>query len=84
MGESGFAEQLQKLGLKVKKTEVAGEGDEKVTRYTIESSKIPAFAEQIRSDETLGEVATKLYSATGLNYQGIIDPATRNKFNKLQ
>ena len=84
MGESGFAEQLQKLGLKVKKTEVAGEGDEKVTRYTIESSKIPAFAEQIRSDETLGEVATKLYSATGLNYQGIIDPATRNKFNKLK
>ena len=84
MGESGFAEQLQKLGLKVKKTEVAGEGDEKVTRYTIESSKIPAFAEQIRSDETLGEVATKLYSATGLNYQGIIDPATRKKFNKLQ
>ena len=84
MGESGFAEQLQRLGLKVKKTEVAGEGDEKVTRYTIESSKIPAFSEQIRSDETLGEVATKLYSATGLNYQGIIDPATRKKFNKLQ
>ena len=84
MGESGFAEQLQKLGLKVKKTEVAGEGDDKVTRYTIESSKIPAFAEQIRSDETLEEVATKLYSATGLNYQGIIDPATKNKFNKLK
>ena len=84
MGESGFAEQLQRLGLKVKKTEVAGEGNEKVTRYTIESSKIPAFSEQIRSDETLGEVATKLYSATGLNYQGIIDPAKKAKLSKLK
>ena len=83
LGESGFAEQLQKIGLKIKKTEVAGEGDEKITRYTIESSKIPAFGEQIRSDETLNEVVTKLFNATGVQYPGIVDPATKDKFNKL-
>lgn len=79
MGESGFAEQLQKIGLKIKKTESAGKGDDKITRYTIESSKIPGFGEQIRSDETLNEVVTKLFNATGLQYPGVIDPAEKAK-----
>ena len=74
IGESGMTEQLQKLGLKVQKTETAGEGENIIKRYKILSAKIPDFYEEIRTDETLNEVVNKLYNATGLNYQGIIDP----------
>ena len=65
---------MQKLGLKVQKTETAGEGENKIKRYKILSAKIPGYYEEIRTDETLNEVVNKLYNATGLNYEGIIDP----------
>ena len=74
IGESGMTEQLQKLGLKVQKTETAGEGENIIKRYKILSAKIPGYYEEIRTDETLDEVVNKLYNAAGLNYQGIIDP----------
>tara|TARA_B110000503_G_scaffold23670_1_gene37057 strand:+ start:1215 stop:2855 length:1641 start_codon:yes stop_codon:yes gene_type:complete len=83
IGESGMTEQLQKLGLKVQKTETAGEGENIIKRYKILSAKIPDFYEEIRTDETLNEVVNKLYNATGLNYQGIIDPA-KAKLSKLK
>ena len=84
IGESGFVEQLQRIGLKIKKVESSGEGEDKITRYTIESSKIPTFSEQIRSDETLDDVVNKLYNATGFNYQGITNPADKAKLSKLK
>jgi hypothetical protein len=77
LGESGMTKQLQKIGLQVQRTQTAGEGEDVIKRYKILNPKIPGYYQEIRTDETLDEVVNKLYNATGLGYEGIIDPAEK-------
>lgn len=84
LGESGMTKQLQKIGLQVQRTQTAGEGEDVIKRYKILNPKIPGYYQEIRTDETLDEVVNKLYNATGLNYEGIIDPAEKAKLSKLK
>jgi hypothetical protein len=79
LGESGMTKQLQKIGLQVQRTQTAGEGEDVIKRYKILNPKIPGYYQEIRTDETLDEVVNKLYNATGLGYEGIIDPAEKAK-----